>query len=122
MIQTTRRAGFTLLEVLVALVIVAVAVAALARSGAQVVNHQFESEQRTMALWVADNVLAELRLDPPGQSGRSQGSARMGGRDWHYDVLIQPAPGDEMLRADVVVYADSRRTRLVFSHTGFLPL
>ncbi len=120
--MTRCRAGFTLLEVLVALVIIAVAVAALARAGAQVVNHQFESEQRTMALWVADNVLAELRLDPPGQGGRSQGSASMGGRDWHYDVLIQPAPGDEMLRADVAVYSDSRRTQLVFSHTGFLPL
>ncbi len=117
-----RQRGFTLLEVLVALVVVAVAVAALARAGAQAVNGQFEAEQRTMALWVADNLLAELRLDPPGQSGRSQGSADMGGRVWHYDVLIQTAPGDEMLRVDVAIFADARRRQPVFTHTGFLPL
>ncbi|TVQ38802.1 MAG: type II secretion system protein GspI [Wenzhouxiangella sp.] len=114
--------GFTLLEVLVALVIVAVAVAALARAGAQAVNGQFEAEQRTMALWVADNLLAELRLDPPGQTGRSQGSTSMAGRDWYFDVLIQPAPGDDMLRVDVAVYSDARRRQAVFTHTGFLPL
>lgn len=116
-----RARGFTLLEVLVALVVIAVAVAALARAGGQAINGQFEAEQRTMALWVADNLLAELRLDPPGQTGRSQGSTPMGGRNWHWDVLIQPAPGDEMLRVDVAVYEDAQRQRPVLTHVGFLP-
>jgi general secretion pathway protein I len=116
-----RAGGFTLLEVLVALVIIAVAVAALARAGSQALDGQFQAEQRTLALWVADHLLAELRLDPPGQTGRQQGSSVMGNRDWHWDVLIQPAPGDDMLRADVVVYSDARRQLPVLSHTGFLP-
>lgn len=118
----TPRSGFTLLEVLVALVVVAVAVAALARAGSQAVDSQFHAEQRTMALWVADNVMAEMRLDPPGQSGRRQGASPMGGRDWHWEALIQPAPGDQMLRVDVVVYAEAQRQSPILTHTGFLPL
>ena len=113
--------GFTLLEVLVALVIVAVAVAALARAGSQAIDGQYQAEQRTLALWVADNVLAEMRLDPPGSSGRRQGVSTMGDRDWHWQALIQPAPGDAMLRVDVAVYSDSSRDVPILTHTGFLP-
>jgi general secretion pathway protein I len=51
--------------VLVALVVIAVAMAALARIGSQSVDSQFEIEQRSFALWVADNLIAEMRLDPP---------------------------------------------------------
>ncbi len=114
--------GFTLLEVLIALLVVAIAVAALARVGSQALNTQFEAEQRTLALWVADNQIAELRLEPPAPSERRQGSSRMAGRDWYWDVLIQPAPGEKMLRVDVAVFADPQRSSPVISHTGFLPL
>lgn len=114
--------GFTLLEVLIALLVVAIAVAALARVGSQALDTQFESEQRTLALWVADNQIAELRLEPPASSDRRQGSSRMGGREWYWDVLVQPTPGEQMLRVDVAVFADPRRTEPVLSHTGFLPL
>jgi len=72
-----RNQGFTLLEVLIALLVVAIAVAALARVGSQALNTQFEAEQRTLALWVADNQIAELRLEPPAPSERRQGSSRM---------------------------------------------
>jgi len=115
-------AGFTLLEVLVALLVVAIAVAALGRVGAQSLTAQSEAEARTLALWVADNVLAELRLESSLEPDRRQGSSRMGDRDWHWDALVQPAPGNEMLRVDVLVYAEVQREQPVISHTGFLPL
>ncbi len=114
--------GFTLLEVLIALLVVAIAVAALARVGSQALETQFQSEQRTLALWVADNQIAALRLEPPAASERRQGSSRMGDREWYWDMLVQPAPGEQMLRVDVAVYADPRRAAPVLSHTGFLPL
>lgn len=115
------RAGFTLIEVLVALAVIAIAVAALARIGSQSVDTQFELEQRSFALWVADNVIAEMRLEPPGSQARRQGVSPMGGRDWYWDALIQPAPGEVMLRIDVAVYAGPARETLLLTHTGFLP-
>lgn len=113
--------GFTLLEVLVALVVVAVALAALARAGAQALDTQLALEERTFALWVADNVLAELRLEGVTDSGRRQGQHRMGDRDWAWQALIQPAPGGELIRVDVAVYGDASRSTPLLTHTGFLP-
>ena len=112
--------GFTLLEVLVALVVVAVALAALARAGSQALDTQVALEERTLALWVADNVLAELRLESSILAGRRQGQRRMGQRDWSWQALIQPAPGEELMRVDVAVYRDSTREIPVLTHTGFL--
>lgn len=116
-----RARGFTLLEVLVALVVVAVAVAALGRAGSQVLDSQAELEKRTLALWVADNVLAEFRLEPAIESGRRRGSSSMGGRTWHWEMLVQPAPGGELLRIDVAVYERAGQDAPVLMHSGFLP-
>jgi general secretion pathway protein I len=115
-----RARAFSLLEVLVALVVVAVAVAALARAGSQAIDSQFHLEERTLAVWVADNLLAELRLEARVDSGSRQGVTTMGQRDWHWDMLIQPAPGGQMLRVDVAVYTTSARREPVLTHTGFL--
>lgn len=112
--------AFTLLEVLVALVIVAVALAALARAGSQALNTQAALEERTLALWVADNVLAEIRLQGASAPGRRQGQRRMGERDWVWQALIQPAPGDDLMRVDVAVYAESLAATPILTHTGFL--
>ena len=115
------RTGFTLLEVLVALVVVAVALAALARAGAQALDTQLALEERTLALWVADNVIAELRLEGVPASGRRQGRETMADRDWTWQALIQPAPGGELIRVDVAVYAESSSDTPLLTHTGFLP-
>lgn len=117
-----RADGFTLLEVLVALLVVAIAVAALGRVGAQSLDAQADAEARTLALWVADNAVAELRLEGAVAADRRQGNTRMGGRDWFWEALIQPAPGNQMLRVDVLVYGEGGRESPVLSHTGFLPL
>ncbi len=118
--MTRRLSGFTLLEVLVALVVVAVAVAALGRAGSQVLDSQAELERRTWALWVADNALSELQLEVGVSPGQRQGSAQMGGRSWYWTMLIQPAPGGELLRVDVAVRDRPGADSPVVMHTGFL--
>lgn len=116
-----RISAFTLLEVLVALVVVAVAVAALARAGSQTIDSQAQVESRTLATWVAGNLISELRLEMPVEHGSRQGTRPMGGRNWHWEMLIQPAPGGELDRVEVAVYDSPARTDPVLTHTGFLP-
>lgn len=120
-LKTQAQAGFTLLEVLVALVVVAVALAALARAGAEAVNTQAALEERTLALWVADTVLAEMRLEGSPAPGRRQGQMAMGQRDWYWQALLQPTPGDALMRVDVAVSTDTQAATPILSHTGFLP-
>lgn len=112
--------GFTLLEVLVALAVVAIALGALARVGAGALSQQADLEERTLALWVADNALTDLRLETAPAPGRRDGRTRQGGRDWRWEMEVQPAPGGELLRADVSVYPAGADDP-VLSHTGFLP-
>ncbi|MBY6204748.1 type II secretion system minor pseudopilin GspI [Halomonas denitrificans] len=110
--------GFTLIEVLVALAVVALALGALARAAGNAAAVQYEAERRTFALWVASNRLAELELAPVA-AGRSNGATRLGGIDWRWQVDIAPAPGGELWRVDVSV--SDRSGSVATVQTGFLP-
>ena len=110
--------GFTLIEVLVALAVAALALLALARTGSGALATQADLEQRTLALWVADNRLAELRLQRPLEPGTSRGSTSLGGRDWRWQSLVQLAPGGELWRVDVVVLDEADQPLL--THVGFV--
>lgn len=54
--------GFTMIEVLVALAIIAVALAASIRAVGSMANGTSDLHRRLLAGWSADNVLAQLRL------------------------------------------------------------
>lgn len=114
-----RHRGFTLLEVLVALVLVAVALAALVRTAGTEARNLALLQEGTVAGWVAANVIAETRLRPGLQEpGRSQGSTRMADRPWRWELEIQATDLPEVRRLDVQVFAgdsDAPAARL----TGF---
>lgn len=59
-----RQRGFTLIEVMVALVIVSIALAALTRSMGLTVNNQGALENRVIATWVAQDELVKLQVMP----------------------------------------------------------
>lgn len=56
------QAGFTLIEVMIALAIVAVALAAFVRMSSQTTTDLGAIEQRTLAMLSAENSIAELRI------------------------------------------------------------
>jgi general secretion pathway protein I len=99
--------GFTLIEVLVALVIVAVGMSALMgalSSSAKTVTYM---QDKTLAEWVALNQIAVIRLGlkqgtlPP--TGTTNGDIDFANRSWHWrqDVLASQVPG--INRIDVKV-------------------
>lgn len=110
--------GFTLVEVLVALFVVATALAALGFAGGRALDHQVELEARTFALWAADNRLTETRLERAPRPGTSSGQVRIGNRDWRWRRQIEPAPGEQLWRVDVTILDSEDRP--VFTHTGFV--
>ena len=67
--QTTNRPaaplrlrGFTLLEVMVALAVLAIALSAIMRAAGSATRNIEEVKLRTLALWSAENLLAEHRI------------------------------------------------------------
>jgi general secretion pathway protein I len=90
-----RRAGFTLVEILVALAIVAVALAAGMRAVAQASDGATLLKQRTLALWVAQNRLAAAQVARTWPAiGTSDGDAVEAGARfaWHENVAGTPNP------------------------------
>jgi len=88
--------GFTLIEILVALTILAVALAAGMRSVAQSTDAATLLKQRTLALWVAQNRLALAQLANPWPPlGIREGVARQAesGFVWRETVGGTPNPG-----------------------------
>lgn len=72
--------GFTLVEILVALAIVAVALAAGMRALAQSADSASTLKARTLALWVAQNRLATAQLaDPWPALGSATGESEQAG-------------------------------------------
>jgi len=96
--------GFTLIEVLVALAIVAIGMAAVMGALTSSANTISFLRDKTFAQWVALNQIANLRLSgqqPP--IGNSNGDTDFAGRSWHWrqEVVATQVPGVE--RIDVSV-------------------
>jgi type II secretion system protein I len=102
--RTPRQAGFTLLEVLIALLILSLVLVALIRAAglqAQALNHHRDS---TLAQWVAANVAAELRAEGAPSVGRQQGETRMGTQRWRWLAETSDTDVERLRRIEITVY------------------
>jgi general secretion pathway protein I len=118
---TAARRGFTLIEVLVALAIVAVALAAGFRSVAQSADTATALKARTLALWVAQNRLAEAQLEIPGPpAGEQEGSETQAGAlfTWHRTVGGTPNPA--FRRVEITVADASRPDYVLARLVGYV--
>lgn len=80
--------GFTLLEVLVALAVVAIALGAGIKAAGSNIGNAAYLRDRTFAHWVAMNKLTEMetmkKFPAPGSTER--GTMLMAGHEWHWKV------------------------------------
>jgi general secretion pathway protein I len=96
--------GFTLIEVLVALVIVAVTLGAGIKAAGAVLNNAERLAEVTSAQWCADNELANLRLASayPG-IGESSFTCQQLGRSYAGTLKIQSTPNPNFRRVDALI-------------------
>lgn len=87
------RRGFTLLEVLVALALVASALGGTIVIVRNAINNQGYLQQRLLAHWAASNVLAQFRLEHPRPAvARYAGREILLGRSFTYAVAVVARP------------------------------
>jgi general secretion pathway protein I len=107
--------GFTLIEVLVAVAILAIALAATTRAASLAVDGTFETRHRLLATWAAENRVAELRARRMFPSaGTSTFSAEEGGLAFQVEETVSTTPNPTLERVDLAV-ADARDTRRVLT-------
>ena len=105
--------GFTLVEVLVALAVLAIALAAVMRAMAQAIDTTATLREHEVALWVAQNRLAQHQMSQDWPStDTTDGDADMGGRKWYWREQVSATPEPKMRRLEITVRetADSKDT------------
>jgi general secretion pathway protein I len=118
----SRSSGFTLIEVLVALAIAAIALAAVSRSAVVSGSSAAEIKLRTLAGLVAENRMGELearRAWPP--VGVSEGLERQAGIDFPWRIEVFATQHPLLRRVEVQVVDPDRRTHVLRTLVGVLP-
>lgn len=108
------RHGFTLVEVLVALAVLAIALTAIVGTMGQAIDATTTLRERSIALWVAQNRLAEhqMRRDWPAPD-TTDGDAEIGGVKWFWREEVATTPEPRIRRIEITVrrLADSQNTQ-----------
>ncbi|MED5622177.1 type II secretion system minor pseudopilin GspI [Ideonella sp. BN130291] len=105
--------GFTLIEVLVAVAIVAVTLTAGIKAAGALVNNAQRLTDVSAAQWCADNQLTELKLmrNTPGV-GDTDFACEQLGRRYAGHLVVRPTPNPNFRRVDAVM-ADEAGVPLV---------
>lgn len=104
--RARRQSGFTLIEILVAVTIVAIAMGAIISGMTRFAGNAAYLRDKTVAIWVAHNRLAELEMQKTWPDvGKTNGENDMAGETWKWQVEVQKTEDTHLRRVDVRVSA-----------------
>ena len=101
--------GFTLIEVLAALIIVSLGMLGVIQAVSQTASNSVYLRDKTLAHWIAMNRLTEVRLAAAAPAiDETADELEYAGRRWRWAMEVQETPVESMRRIDVrVSLADS---------------
>lgn len=112
--------GFTLIEVMIALAIAAISLAAATAAVSQMVDGAQGMRERTYASWIAQNRIVELRLaNVVPEADRTTSEVTFAGQEWRLETIITETGVENLFRVDVQVSPDDR-DELSGVVTGFI--
>jgi len=119
--RRARHAGFTLVEVLVALAVLAIALAGIMRVTSQAISTSYTLRERNLALWVAQNrlVMHQLKRDWP-DTDTVDGEAEMAGEKWFWREQVSATPQKDMRRVEISVRRISDSKDSLVNLAGYL--
>lgn len=116
-----RQHGFTLLEVMVALAVIAFAMAAAISAVSGAARNAAGLQQRTYAHWVAMNKMTELQVNKewPAMT-TTRGSTLLANHEWFWAMKVSSAPDRSVRRVDISVSAGEDDEYSLVTLTGFV--
>jgi len=116
-----RTRGFTLIEVLAALVIVALGMLGVIQAVTQTARNGSYLREKTLAHWIAMNVITERRLLPvPPEVAETSDDVEFAGQRWRWTMNVTQTEVESLRRMDVAVrYADRPEGEALITVTGF---
>ena len=112
--------GFTLLEVMFALLIVALTMGAIVESGGYSARRTLQLTEKTIASWIAQNQVTLYRAKKTWTSvSNKSGTVDMAGSEWQWKMKISNTDEPLMRRIDVDVYLRGG-SDIKASATGFI--
>ena len=119
--SAARRArGFTLVEVLAALVIVSLGMLGVIEAVSQTAKNGSYLRERTVAHWIAMNRVTEVRLERSAPKiGTDSDDVEMAGRKWRWTMEVTQTQVESIRRIDVSVAAAESKDDTLASVSGF---
>jgi len=109
-----REAGFTLIEAMVALVIVSLGMMAVNTQLNRYAVAAAQTEQKTLASWIATNKLTELSVDSTWPAiGDTSDEVEFAGQNWQYEIAVSETDVQNLRRVDVTVRLATEPDRIV---------
>jgi len=99
-----KQTGFLLVEVLVALVILAIPLAAIIHAVSQAIDTTAALRDRNIAMWVAQDRLTMHRIERDWPSLKTTtGTSEMAGRSWRWQEKAISTPVAQLRRVEIEI-------------------
>lgn len=113
--------GFTLLETMVALVIVALGMTAVFMQLSQFASSSIYLRDKTIASWIGSNTVTELSIQPNWpELGAEELEVEFASRIWSLRIEISETDVENLRRADVSVALADRPERIIHTVSGLI--
>ena len=111
--------GFTLIELMVALVVLAIGMTAALHSTSQAGHAGIFLKQKTIAHWVASNQAAELSINREWlRPGVTTGTETMAGQTWHWETEVESTGIPELRLVTIRVSLDGEEKASLITFLG----
>lgn len=116
-----RQTGFTLVEVMVALVVVALGLSAVIAVASRSIDNAYTFRERALAMYIGMNVITEMRLGGEfPEVGDDSDNLDFGTREWVYTATVSDTGIDTLRRVEVEVALREVPDATIRTVTGFV--
>ena len=116
-----RQYGFTLIEIIVALMVIAIALGAVINTTAGSLDMGSHIRNKTLALWVAENYVNELVIEQQWPDvGKQTDTIALDQHNWYLVADISPTANTSMRKIRISVFENSRDSNALLSLNAYI--